>query len=425
MLTLYRVFLYLCLPVFLARLLFKGLQNPKYLDRIRQRMGFLTIKPEAKGIWVHAVSMGEVNAAAPLVQRLLSAKPNASVTITTMTPTGSERVGKLFGDRVSHCYLPYDYPGAARRFLKTVEPDLAIVMETEIWPNFIHACHKKSIPMVYANVRLSRRSHRGYRRFKKLIASTLQKIDLFAVQAKPDAKRLIRLGANPSSVHVTGSIKFDISIPPSVGEAAQAVRRNLGWDRPVWVAGSTHQGEESLILEAFESIRREHRNALLVLVPRHPERFTTVFRLCTRMGFTTALRSESLGDIDSDTQVYLGDTMGELQLLIAASDAAFIGGSLVPVGGHNVLEACAASVPVVFGPHMFNFSEISEMVLQQGAGLQALDPQDLSDVVGRWFDDPLLRTRYGTAGLELVESNKGALDRVESLIEQMNPRPIN
>ena len=228
MLTLYRLVLYLGLPYFIFKLVLRGLQNKQYFDRLRQRFGFLSIRPKPRGIWVHAVSMGEVNAAAPLINVLMEKYPDDAFTVTTMTPTGSERVTRLFGDRVHHCYLPYDLPGAVSRFVRRVQPRLGIVMETEIWPNFIHKCHQKKIPLIYANVRMSRKSHRGYQRFLPLVSKTLQKVDLFAVQAKTDAKRMIRLGAHPKSVHVTGSIKFDITTPASIIEAAQAIRRKPG-----------------------------------------------------------------------------------------------------------------------------------------------------------------------------------------------------
>ena len=399
------------------RLLYRGIQNSRYFEHVPQRFGFINIKPRPDGFWIHAVSVGEVNAATPLINHLLERYPDKEVTVTTMTPTGSDRVLKSYGDRIQHCYLPYDYPGAVKRFLDCVRPQMAIVMETEIWPNLITRCSRSGIPMIYANVRLSKRSHRGYRKFRNLIGPILRKIDLFAVQAKPDAKRLIRLGALPSSVTVTGSIKFDVTLPASVNEAAQSVRRDLGWDRPVWVVGSTHEGEESQILEAFASIRRKFESLLLVMVPRHPERFNTVFRLCTRFGYKTVLRSETSGKLDEDTEIYLADTMGDLQLLISASDIAFIGGSLVPIGGHNVLEASAAGVPVVFGPHMFNFSEISDLVLEHGAGVQVMNVEELTEVIERLLSDPVIRDQYGSHGKELVERNRGALKKICSLIE--------
>ena len=320
-----------------------------------------------------------------------------------------------------HCYLPYDYPGAVNRFLNKVKPDLAMVMETEIWPNFIDACFKRKIPMIYTNVRMSSRSQKGYLRFRKLFSPILKKVSSFAVQALPDADRLISLGANRETVEVTGSIKFETTLPASVIEVAQSVRRDLGRERSIWVAGSTHEGEDSQVIEAYLKARKEVDNLLLILVPRHPERFSAVLKLCTRFGCKTVLRSQLKAEIPTDTEIYLADTMGDLTLLIASSDIAFIGGSLVPTGGHNLLEACAAGVTVIFGPHMFNFQEISDLVLAKGAGIQVMDSNELSDVVVKLIQDPLIRDQYGSEGKELVEENKGALEKILGMVQRHYP----
>ncbi|MEA3291412.1 MAG: 3-deoxy-D-manno-octulosonic acid transferase, partial [Pseudomonadota bacterium] len=302
-----------------------------------------------------------------------------------------------------------------------LRPELAVIMETEIWPNLLRGCARRSIPVLFANVRLSEKSYRGYARFRSLFAPRLREVDAFAVQAEPDAERLIRLGARAESVHVTGSIKFDIRLPASVSEAAQSVRRELGRARPVWVAGSTHEGEEAALLELLGPLQKQHPRLLLVLVPRHPERFAGVSRLSARLGLRTARRSETRGPLGEGIEVYVGDTMGELPLLIAAGDAAFIGGSLVDTGGHNILEACAAGVPVLFGPHMFNFKQIAEMVVEQGAGVQVLDAGELEEVVNRFLHDAELRDRYGGAGLALIDQNRGALERIYVLLLEIWP----
>jgi 3-deoxy-D-manno-octulosonic-acid transferase len=428
MLTLYRVVLYLGFPIVVIRLLLRATRNKQYLHNLPQRFGFMLPLPGAAlaqnyhhGIWIHAVSVGEVNAANTLVKELQELYPGKAITITTMTPTGSDRVRKLFADSVHHCYLPYDYPGAVNRFLGKVKPDLAMVMETEIWPNFIEACFKRKIPVIYTNVRMSSRSQKGYLKFRKLFSPILKKVSCFAVQALPDADRLISIGANSDSVEVTGNIKFETTLPASVAEVAQSVRRDLGRDRSVWVAGSTHEGEDSQVIEAYLKARKEVDNLLLVLVPRHPERFSSVLKLCTRLGCTTVLRSKLKAEIPADTEIYLADTMGDLSLLIAASDVAFIGGSLVPTGGHNVLEACAAGVTVIFGPHMFNFQEISDLVLAKGAGIQVMDSNELSDVVIKLIQDPLIRDQYGSEGKELVEENKGALEKILGMVQRHYP----
>jgi len=416
LIVLYRIFLYLASPVIMLRLLCRALQDRRYFEHIEQRLGFAGRHLQPGGVWIHAVSVGEVNAAAPLVERLLNQYPHKPVTITTMTPTGAERVAAVFARRVGHCYLPYDYPGAVRRFLERAAPCLALVMETEIWPNLIDACHRLGTPMFYINVRMSRRSHRGYHRWRSLVGPTLQKIGHFAVQTPPDARRLIRLGAPAAAVTVTGSLKFDIAFKPGGGEAAHRVRGDWG-RRPVWVAGSTHEGEEAQILEVFARLRERFESLLLVIVPRHPQRFKRVFRLCAGGGYRTVLRSENRGRISPDTDIYVADTMGELPMLIAAGDIAFIGGSLVPVGGHNVLEASAAGVPVVFGRHMFNFSEIADLLLQHTAGIQVMNPGELAEVVLRLLNDPALRRRYADKGRELVAKKRGALDKICALVD--------
>ncbi|MGI9311482.1 MAG: lipid IV(A) 3-deoxy-D-manno-octulosonic acid transferase [bacterium] len=416
MLSCYRIALYLALPLIALRLLLRALRDRRYFDRLPQRFGFGGIRPAPGGIWIHAVSVGEVNAAAPLIRHLLAQHPRRAITVTTMTPTGADRVAQMFADRVAHCYLPYDYPGATRRFLRALRPCLALVMETEIWPNLIHRCHRIGVPMIYVNARLSRRSHRGYRRFRGLIAPTLAQVGGFTVHARRDARRLLRLGASASSLTVTGSIKFDIAAPSAA--RARAVRRDWGEARAVWLAGSTHEGEEAQVLDAFARLRREFASLLLVIAPRHPQRFAAVAKLCARRGHVVALRTEmNERALDDDTEVYLADTMGELPTLIAASDVAFIGGSLAPRGGHNVLEASAAGTPVVFGPHMFNFAEIADLLLRRAAALQVMDANELAEVVGKLLRDDALRAQYAARGKALVERNRGALEKVCAVVE--------
>ncbi len=422
MLTLYRIVIYLALPVVLVKLLLRALQNNSYFDRVIERFGFTRISVPAKGYWIHAVSVGEVNAAVPLVNHLLNTNPAKSITITTMTTTGADRVSKVFGSKVFHCYLPYDYPGAVRRFLFKIKPALAVIMETEIWPNLIFRCQRNDVPIIYANVRLSERSWRGYKRFKGLIKPTLEKVSCFAVQSKPDAIRLIQLGAPEHRVKVTGSIKFDIDLPPSLLEAGEAIRRQLGWHRPVMLAASTHDGEEVLILDAFRQVRKDLNETLLVLVPRHPERFNSVARICQKQKFSILLRSEMPAIIAESCEILVVDTMGELPMFIAASDVTFMAGSLVPIGGHNILEAGALARPVIFGPHMFNFAEISEMFLGYGAGIQVFSTDELSDVMIRLLSDSEKRDQYGKQGEKLVKQNRGALNKVLEYIKELVPQ---
>lgn len=408
----YTSLLYLLLPIILFRLLVRGFKNRGYWRRWGERFGYVVLDGPVP-IWLHAVSVGEVRAAAPLVNYYLD-NSDLGIVVTTMTPTGSDEVARLFGNRVKHCYAPYDYPGSVRRFLKNAGPKVAMIMETEIWPNLILGCKRSGIPVVFANLRLSERSFRRYQKVQNAIGQVLEKVSCFAVQSAPDAERLQALGARPSSVHVTGSIKFDVRIPASLHEVALVLRREWGQERPVWIAGSTHEGEEETVLSAYGKLKREYEDLVLVLVPRHPERFSAVTKLARRSRFSVALRSEPRRDLGG-VDVYVGDTMGELTLLYAASDIAFVGGSLVPHGGHNVLEPCALGVPVIFGPHMFNFLEISRLALETGAGIEVEGEQDLVSAVRMYLSDPNLRFKAGEAGRRLVEENKGALDETVAL----------
>jgi len=419
MLTLYNVVLYLALPVVLLRLLVRSMRNPAYLQRWGERFGFVPPTVTAVDLWVHAVSVGEVRAAAPLVKAIQQQRIARNVLVTTMTPTGSDEVIRALGQDVKHCYVPYDYPGAVARFLDVVRPRLAITMETEMWPNIVRACRARGIPFLFVNVRMSPRSFQRYQRVGGMMRTLLSQVDALAVQSDDVAQRLTTLGADPARIHVTGSIKFELEIPASLTEVAQVLRREWGQDRPVWIAGSTHEGEDEIILKAHAQLCQRHPQLLLVLVPRHPERFAAVARAAQRAGFEVARRSESTARLPESVAVYLGDTMGELSLLYAASDIAFVGGSLVPKGGQNILEAFAAGVPVVFGPHMFNFLEISELALEARAARQVPDGSALTAAVDDFLKDPNLRYKAAQAGRALIEQNKGALGRTLDVIRSV------
>lgn len=408
----YTPLLYLFLPIILIRLLVRGFKNPAYWHRWGERFGYTGLEGPIQ-VWVHAVSVGEARAAAPLINHLL-ANGNSSILVTTMTPTGSDEVTRLFGDSVRHRYAPYDYPGAINRFLDTVRPRVVIVMETEIWPNMITRCSGRSIPLLFANLRLSERSYLKYKKVSGLIGDILKKVTRFAVQSPPDATRLRYLGALPESIGVTGSIKFEVRIPASLNEVAQVLRREWGQERPVWIAGSTHEGEDESVLKVYARLKRDHADLILVLVPRHPERFSAVAKLARKTGFNVMLRSESRPDLDG-VDIYIGDTMGELTLMYAAADIAFVGGSIIRHGGHNVLEPCALGVPVIFGPHMLNFLEISQLTLERGAGVQVNGEDELLAAVSGFLNDPNLRFRTGEAGRSLIEENKGALNKTLAL----------
>lgn len=411
--TLYTLLFHLGLPLLALRLYLRARKAPAYGRRLGERFAFRLPAMRKGGIWVHAVSVGESIAAAPMVRALLKAYPELPITLTCMTPTGSERIRALFGDepRVQHCYLPYDLLWAAGRFLDHVQPRLGVIMETELWPNHIHQCARRGIPVALANARLSERSARGYGRFARLTRPMLAEMSLIAAQTEVEAQRFLALGARTGCVQVTGSIKFDLKIDEHLVSRAQALRQQwAAASRPVWIAASTHDGEDALVLQAHRQLLQVHGDALLILVPRHPERFEAVHALCSQQ-FATVRRSTGL-PVLAQTQVLLGDTMGELLFLYALADMAFVGGSLVPTGGHNPLEPAALALPVLMGPHVFNFLEISAMLREAGGLQQVDDAQGLAGAVQRLVELPQDARRMGEAGLEVMKANQGALERL-------------
>lgn len=417
--TLYTFFLYLMLPALFIRLAWRGTRNPGYWRRWSERLGFgAAIPEERKVVWVHAVSVGEVQASLPIISAIRKRLPDATILVTTTTPTGSSRVMQALGEDVAHCYLPYDLPGPVRRFLDRAHPSLAVIMETELWPNLFYACRDRDVPVLLANVRLSERSAAGYRRFPSLAREMLSGVSRIAAQGENDARRLLALGADPARLMVTGSVKFDVRIPPSLREEAAALRRRFGAARSVWIAASTHDGEERMVLDAFDRVRVHMPEAVLILVPRHPERFSIAEALVKRAGWRYALRSlmpPSLEHVD----VLVGDTMGELQMLYAAADVAFVGGSLIPVGGHNMLEPAALGVPVIVGPHVFNFQEISEHLFELGIARQVPGPAELAVSVMELLGDANQRHNVGEAAKHFVEQNRGARDKVVAMVDAL------
>lgn len=413
---LYSLSLYLLVPFVVLRLIWRSFRAPAYRRRWAERFGFFARLPVEGAVWVHAVSVGEVQAALPLLDWLLQER-QLPVVVTTTTPTGSERVRQQLGDRVFHFYAPYDLPGAVRRFLKRVRPRAVIIMETEIWPNLFHRCRSYGIPLILANARLSTHSARGYRRFRRLTRATLGNVTELAAQARPDADRFIALGMDAQHVQVTGNIKFDIQLPGNLRDRARQLRDEWGDQRQVWVAASTHAGEEELVLSAFDMVRTRLPQALLILVPRHPERFDKVAELCQRRGYAVARRSEGKPPFAADVAVFLGDTMGELPLFYASADVAFVGGSLVPTGGHNVLEPAALGIPIVVGPYTHNFLEITRALISYGGGERIETVTDLATVVVRFLENTKLRDAAGSCGRELVERNRGALAKLESILD--------
>ena len=412
--TLYTLLFHLGLPLVAIRLWLRARKAPAYTRRIGERFAMNLPAMQPGGIWVHAVSVGESIAAAPMIRELLKRYPQLPITVTCMTPTGSERIQALFANepRIQHCYLPYDLPWAAARFLERVKPKLGVIMETELWPNHIHQCAKRGIPVALANARLSERSAKGYARFAGLTRPMLEEMSLIAVQTEAEAERFRLLGARPECVEVTGSIKFDLSIDPQLLIKARELREQWqAQERPVWIAASTHEGEDEIVLAAHRQLLASYPNALLILVPRHPERFNSVFELCRREGFATVRRSSG-ESVEAQTQVLLGDTMGELLFLYALADSAFVGGSLVPNGGHNLLEPAALAKPVLSGPHLFNFLEIAAKLRDAAALEEVDDVQGLAVAVQRLFELPQDAQRMAQAGLKVMQLNQGALQRL-------------
>lgn len=414
----YLLLTYLAVPFLLLHLLWRGLSVPGYRQRMGERFGFGMPRLARTSIWVHAVSVGEVQAAAPLVRALLKRHPDVPLVITTMTPTGSERVRALFGNAVIHSYVPYDLAGAVRRFFDWARPMLAIIMETELWPNLYHECGQRQVPLVLASARVSLRSVGRYRRLIPLFRDTLSHGIVIAAQTPADADRFRSLGANPARTWVTGNIKFDFELPPEIASRGRELRLEQARDRPVWVAASTHDGEEQAVLDAHARILEHHPAALLILVPRHPERFPQVAALLESRGIAYVTRSSG-APATAATRVVLGDTMGELTTFYAAADVAFVGGSLVPIGGHNLLEPMALAVPAVTGPHTENAADIAELLVDCGAALVVPDWAGLAAEVSWLLGDEAERRKRGAAGNQAILANRGALDRLLGLIEPL------
>ncbi|HZP13222.1 MAG TPA: lipid IV(A) 3-deoxy-D-manno-octulosonic acid transferase [Nevskiaceae bacterium] len=410
----YTVLLYLLSPFVLLRLYWRSRELRAYRERIPERFGFVEAAPDGVAVWVHAVSVGESVAAMPLIEALLKRHGERQVWVTTMTPTGSARVVASLGNRVRHSYVPYDLPGAVARFLDRARPRQAVVMETELWPTLFRSIARRGIPLVIANARLSPRSFAGYSRIRTAIAGVLGDCAMVAAQSDADADRFRALGA--PRVTVMGNIKFDMTVPEDKVRAGRELRERLGASRPVWIAASTHEGEEERALAAHAQVLEKMTDAMLILVPRHPQRFDAAAKAIEKAGMRFVRRSASTIPAPAPS-VFLGDSMGEMFMYFAAADVAFVGGSLVGVGGHNVLEPAALGVPVLFGPHMFNFLPARELLLQSKAGIEIADSRALADALLELFAAPKRAQGMGRAGRAAVEANRGALDRLLQIID--------
>lgn len=408
--------MYLVTPLMTLRLLLRGMRTPSYRRRWRERLGSFASPGFEGSLWVHAVSVGEVNAAQPLIKALRRDYPNAPVVLSTVTPTGAARVQQLFGDSVFRVYLPYDLPFAVRRFLDKIRPRLALIVETEIWPNLYFACHQRGIPLMIVNARLSERSLRGYKPLRALARSALRCVRTIAAQSRRDAARYRLLGADPRRIVVTGNMKFDMQTPRSAVVDGAAMRHRWGLRRPVWVAASTHEGEELAVLEAHLEILKRLPDALLLLAPRHPERFRAVEHMVRDLGFKAGVRSVDEVPMLSH-QVFIIDAMGQLMPFFAAADLAFVGGSLVPIGGHNVLEPAALCTPVLVGPHTFNFEEITLSLIQRGGAQRVASADQLGSAALQLLLDPAKRGCMGLAAQQVFERERGAVQRIMQMVD--------
>lgn len=409
---LYNLLLWAALPYAFWHLWWRGRRQPEYLQHVGERFGRYAPAPSTPLIWIHAVSVGETRAAAPLVRRFRERYPDHGILLTHMTPTGRATGEELFGAEVLRCYLPYDYPWAVRRFLDHFRPRLGIIMETELWPNLILESRRRGLPLFLVNARLSKKSARGYARAGSLTRAALQALAGISAQTGADAARLRALGA--PAVQVTGSVKFDIAPPPGQLAVGERLREGFGAGRPVFLAASTREGEEALVLDALARV--EAPGLLAVIVPRHPQRFAEVAELFSRRGIPFQRRSDE-APVAPDMRVVLGDSMGEMFAYYAACDVAFVGGSLLPLGGQNLIEACAVGKPVLVGPHTFNFAEATRLAIEAGAAERVADAAALGEGLNRLLRDPARARAMGEAGLAFAARHRGATARIVGMVE--------
>ncbi len=412
---LYSLVITITLPLIFLRLLWRSLRVSAYRNGWLQRLGiFRGPAPKPHGIWIHAVSVGEVVAATPLIIALLAKDPALTITVTTTTPTGAQRLHQSLGAKVIHYYLPYDLPWAIRALIKHIQPQCLINMETELWPNVLYVCKTNNIPLLIVNARISDRSIKGYLRIKWIVAKMLQQVTFVAAQSQLDAERFLQLGMRADSLKVTGNLKYDVQLSEQHVQKGMQLKTTLE-QRAVWVAASTHSGEEDLILKLFAQLKNKFPQCLLILVPRHPDRFNQVAALIEKYKLQYVRRSQNV-DCTRETSVLLGDTMGELNIFYAAADLAFVGGSLVNVGGHNLLEPATFALPIVTGAYLSNFQDIADKLVQAGGVVVVNDLKQLTATVSAWLADPELRTMLGKNAQQVVQQNKGATAKTMLII---------
>lgn len=410
----YTVLIYLATPLILLYLCYRAFKSSDYRGRISERFGFKKLQPTKPVIFVHSVSVGETIAATPLINQLVTQYPDHQVLVTTSTPTGSATVKKNFADNVLHCYLPLDLPGAVSRFLDDIKPQICIIMETELWPNLVHQLHTRQVPSLLANARMSEKSMQGYiKKAAPLMQEMLAKLDRVSAQFNSDGERFLQLGLPKEKLELGGSIKFEMTIDNELLAKQQQLKNQWAAQRPVWVAGSTHPIEHEQILASHHTLLKTIPNLLLIIVPRHPERFNDVANLCQQQGFEFIRRSDNLPP-KATTQVILGDTMGELLLMYGLADVAYVGGSLITRGGHNPLEPAALGKPVVMGQSVYNFSDISERLVNANAMIQVDDSEALTSTLSQLLSEPQRCSAMGKNADQLVKANQGTLTRLLS-----------
>jgi 3-deoxy-D-manno-octulosonic-acid transferase len=415
---LYSLLFYIGLPLIWMRLLWRARRNPDYAKRWNERLGHVPNDIKPGGIWWHAVSVGETLAAVSLIKKLQQKYPAIPILVTTMTPSGSAQVKTRLGESVEHVYVPYDMPHAVKRFLDKIQPRLLVIMETELWPNVLHECKQRGIPAILTNARLSERSANGYGKFSALVKEMLDNVTTIAVQNHEDGERFVQLGFSRERMHITGTVKFDITISDELLEQAKLLRSQWHANRPVWIAASTHPGEEEIILEAQRIIHEKLPDTLLLLVPRHPDRAKEIISLCENKNFTVCTRSSKTLP-NNTTTIFLVDTLGELVLFYACADVAFVAGSLIDKGGHNVLEPAALALPVITGQSMYNFAEIERLLLKASALIKIHDATELAQQVINLLQNPAQRATLGKAAQAVVMDNRGATDKQLALIESL------